>query len=685
MKKGCVEEESIEEALRIQVDTRKEIGEILVEMGAIKESDLGEALSLQSDLINDRSSDKAAFLGQVEPFSGLDPGELAHMAGPMEWILYSPGEAISKEGEETTTFSIVKSGLAKISVEKDGNETVIGFLGEGEFCGATALLSNGISPSSVVAIEPTLCLSQPKESFVDVIARQPGFAAFFSGLIVNQSRKILAKALSAGCGAMSQTEPFLYGRQVKDLLSPIQVFCDSDTTLREAARRLVEQNGQAAVVLNDKGGLAGTVGLKRLVEASLLDGMDPHGSVGAIVEADCRIVGSDRYFFDALHEMMKHGTDRLIVVTGEKVEGVLTSLDLLRFRGREALSLVRNVDDARDFAELDAVRRDVEQVLRSLVSDGALASHACKIVSELYDRITGRVIELVEEGLGAPPCPYAWLGLGSEGRKEQTLLTDQDNALLFDEFNYGKTVDGAEDYFRTLADRVVHGLDACGFPLCKGNIMAVNDRYFGNLTSWKSRAKEWIGRDAEAGRNLLDIYTFLDFRVVYGSRPLEQSLRAAVEDAIRLSPVSLRALADPVVNVPVPLGFFKDFAVEKNGKYKNTVNIKTNGLLPLTTCAKLLALHSGITAETNTLERLKLLTDRGVLNAEEAESMGQAFETFLTLKLHGNLSNRDEGRDFSNNVNPATLTAKQKQLLKGAFLAVSRIQKVTKDLLKVMD
>lgn len=684
LKQGCVEEESIRKALEIQVENKKEIGEILVDMGALKPSDLTEALGFQFDLRSERYADKVAFLQQLEPFHALPTEELDEIAKTMEWMLYAPGEFILRQGEEATLFLAVKNGLAKIYIEQDGGERLIGFLGEGEYCGATALLSDGINPSHVAAIEQTLCLSQDREAFAALMARHPAFVNYFNELIVRQTRKVLTKLLTTGTGTISQVEPFLYSKQVKELLSSKQTFCSRRTPIREAARDLVERDGHTAVVLDEEERLLGTVGLKRLVEASYLEGRDSGLPVETIMEQDCHVIDGAGYFFDALHEMMRKGTDRLVVMSRGKTEGVLTSLDLLTFRGREVLSLIRNIDDARDFAELDRARLEVEKVLSALMADGALASHACRIVSELNDRITARVIKLVEERLGPPPSPYVWLGLGSEGRKEQTLLTDQDNALLFDAFQYARKVEGAEEYFTVFADRVVHGLSECGFPLCKGNIMAVNPKYFGDLDGWKKKTSTWIRNDAAEGKDILDIYTFLDFRAVYGSGLLEESLKAHVMAEIRESPACLRALAEPIVAVPIPLGFFKHFIVEKNGKYRNTVNIKTHGLLPLTTCAKLLALLAGV-RETNTLERFRGIAGAGVIPEAEAYAAEQAFETFMTLRIHNNLNSLEEGRDFSNNVNPALLTARQKQLLKEAFLAVSQVQKITKDRLKVVD
>lgn len=682
-KQGCVEEEHIEKALRIQAGSKKPIGEILLEMGAVHEPDLRGALDLQTGLEAERYSAKTSFLEGIEPFSGLDATSLEEICETMEWKQFVPGETIQKEGLRAEFFYVLKNGLAKIFMEKGGEEQVVGFLGEGDFCGATAFLSDGIQPSTVVAIEQTLCLAQDEDSFKAMVALYPKIAGYFNELIIRQSKRIFSKLLATGTGAIAQVEPFLYTKRVKDLISPKQVFCARGDTLEEAARKLVGGNVGTAVVVDEDGRLAGTIGLRELVEAALLKGESAGQAIGPVIQKDCYVIDAEGYFFDALHEMMKRGREALIVVSGERIEGILTSSDLLKFRGREVLSLIRNIEEAKSFDELHILRQDVENVLRTLITDGAVASHACKIVSELNDKIVKRVIRLSEGSLGAPPVPYVWLGLGSEGRKEQTLVTDQDNAILFDASSRNVNRGPTEDYFRALADRVVHGLDRCGFPLCKGNIMATNPRYFGDLPSWKGKASRWINLSAEKGEDLIDIYTFLDFRAVHGGEALEEDLRSHVIAEFRDNNASLRALAGPIITIPVPLGFFKNFLVEKNGKYKNTVNIKVNGLLPLTTCVKLLAYYGGVT-EVNTLERIKKLSEKGIMPADRTDLIEQAFETFLALKIHNNLNSLDQGRDFSNSINPAHLNTKQKQLLKDAFLAVSEVQKITKDVLKVI-
>ena len=316
------------------------------------------------------------------------------------------------------------------------------------------------------------------------------------------------------------------------------------------------------------------------------------------------------------------------------------------------------------------MRGEVEKVLRELMADGALASHACKIVSEFNDKVVKRVIAFAGEVCGPPPCAYAWLGLGSEGREEQTLFTDQDNAIIFDH----RPSDGVAEYFRKFSDIVVNGLNQCGIPPCKGDVMATNPKFFGDGEEWKARTSKWIMSQCLEEKEIMFANVFLDFRSLHGEAALEKELRIHVLNLIKENPFFLKFLTQTIVSIPMPIGFFKNFIVEKSGKHKDRLDLKLHGLVPLITCVKIMALQRGIT-ETNTLKRIKELGRLRAITDDQQDALVQAFETFLTLKIRNNLADIDQGKSFGNHVKPAELPTRQKQMLKEAFWAVSELQK----------
>ena len=676
LKLGHVDEEFLRKAREIKDTRGGDVGGILLELGAITDKALQEARRLQKNLETEELESKQNFLVGVVPFDALPKEALSFITEGMEWVHFRPGDIIIKQGGQGTHFYIIKSGLVRVYLSEDSKETVLGFLGEGDCFGEMSLLNREPTNASIQVTEPVLALRQGEEKFLAMMHSYPVFYKFFNQLLTKRMKRIYRELLAENPG-IGQVEPFLFRKQISEIVSPNQQFCKPDETIQEVAEKILGSESRPVIVVDDHTKPQGIVGTNNILRSVLIDGVAPDGQVRLIMDNRFATIDTNSFFFDALHLMVKHKTDRLIAIDKERAVGIVTGLDMLRFRGREVLSLLRNLETASSAAELNMLRGEIEKVLKALISDGALASQACRIVSELNDKMVRRVLQLTEERQGLVPCPYAWLGMGSEGRKEQTLLTDQDNALLFMDLSSKET----REYFNAFSATVVNGLAECGLPLCKGNIMATNQKYFGDMDEWKKRTAYWVTTAIRQESNLSDLYVFLDFRTTYGDQKLEGELKSHISGLIQENTYFLKTLAQSIVDIPIPLGFFKNFIVEKSGKYRNRLNLKNYGLVPLVTCIKLLAWSKAI-FEVNTLERIKALTQKGVLSSDISEFLEQAFETFLTLRIRNNLNDLEQGKEPSNYLDPAVLSTRQKQLLKEAFLAVSQLQKSTKEILK---
>jgi len=673
-------EASLIKALAAQEATGKDILSVLLESGLLNETQLQEVRTLHKNSEPDQRRDIIDFLRGVVPFDALEPKAVENIARTLARVRFQPGSIIIRQGEPGSHFHVVQSGLVKVYLHEDEKETILGFLGEGDCFGEMALVNREPTAASVEAVEETICLVQQQEDFTRMIQTHPVFYQFFSQLLTRRMKSVYRECLCENPG-VGQIEPFLFRKQVAEIVSSGETACEEDITIRAAAARIVE-SGRAMTVVDAEGHPKGVVGLNEVVEGVILGKADPGQQVGTIMKRDFGSISAQSYFFDALYQMIRQKSDRLVVLEGDKVCGLLSGADLLKFRGLEMLSLLRNIDSAGNPLQLNQCRAEVEKVLRGLMRDGALASQACRIVSELNDRIVRRVIELAEVSCGSPPVAYAWLGLGSEGRKEQTLVTDQDNALIYASGSTSGTSSVADAYFEKFANMVVEGLAEAGFPQCKGLVTANYEKFRGNLSTWKKRTDKWFSAPDLIEKDVMDAQVFLDFRTNAGERRLGDELRRHVAGLVREYPGFVGMLAEEVVDVPVPLGFFKNFLVEKNGEHKNGLNIKTFGLVPLVTCVKLLAWKENV-ADTNTLQRTSALVRKGTFKRDAAEFIEQAFETFLTLKIRNNLADWEQGREPSNYLEPASLSTRQKQLLKEAFLAVSDLQKLTKGILGI--
>ena len=273
-----------------------------------------------------REEEKIHFLKNISPFSSLGHTDLVDIAGTMEVASFPPKATIISKGSSGTSFYIISSGLVKASLrDKEDVEKVLGFLGEGDCFGEISLITKGPTTADIHAVEHTVCLEQPEHQFLQMIQKHSIFITFFNQLLTQRMR-IVYKGLITEHRETSTIEPYLYTKQVKDMISPLDTFTDESTTIKDAAVKIVQNNLEAMVILDRNHQAAGILGLDTIVKAVVIDGKDSAESVKTIMEEDfCEIDGKS-YFFDALHWMIKYKTNILVVKDREKVQGVLSVL-----------------------------------------------------------------------------------------------------------------------------------------------------------------------------------------------------------------------------------------------------------------------------------------------------------------------------------------------------------------------
>ncbi|MFH1137193.1 MAG: PAS domain S-box protein [Pseudomonadota bacterium] len=467
-----------------------------------------------------------------------------------------------------------------------------------------------------------------------------------------------------------QVESELIQTRVSDLSLGEAQSCGPDDTVSETALRLIQLDLPGLPVVGAGGEILGLVTLKDLAEKGLFHDADMQAPVRMLMRPNPPTIHPEDFYFDALTAMVKSKAPMLAVAEGGHFRGILTMNDLMRSRGAAIITVLEGIEEQETIAGLAGFRGEVDRILSSLVTEGALASQVTGIITEFNDRITRRVIALSLAALGPPPVNFAWLGLGSEGRKEQTLTTDQDNALVFEDVPPGD--EQAPAYFRTLAENIVTGLAACGFKPCRGRIMADNPKWFGGLSQWRDRIQSWVNEPAP--RQTRDAMTFLDFRGVFGAMDLVEKLRADANAIFTKSPNFLTPMAEDSLSKAPPLGLFKRFVVEKSGPNKGMINLKVQGTLVLIDCLRLLAVKEGL-FETNSLERLAGLKSRGIFSQAAADSIKEAYQTLMGLRLLNNIKSIQESREPSNHINPETLNRWRRQRLRDAFMIAEDLQK----------
>ncbi len=288
-----------------------------------------------------------------------------------------------------------------------------------------------------------------------------------------------------------------------------------------------------------------------------------------------------------------------------------------------------------------------------------------------------KVLEIAERRFGRPPVPYCWLSFGSEGRKEQTFKTDQDNAIVYADPRNAEEVEQAKRYFERFSLFVRDGLVKCGFPPCEADYMASNPRWRQPLGAWKRQFTRWI--ESPTPEAVLRSLIFFDFRPMNPDCGLAEELRRHLGTALKGQNLFLARMASAILKNRPPLGFFKTFIVEKDGLHKDEMDLKLRGIGLLVDVVRLLALEAGVT-ETSTLERIEAMKGRHATVDEVGDELAQAFEFITLLRIHHQVERIETGKGPDNFINPSALSNLEKRTLRESFRVIAKVQDSIADL-----
>ena len=350
---------------------------------------------------------------------------------------------------------------------------------------------------------------------------------------------------------------------------------------------------------------------------------------------------------------------------------MVSERDLFSMQRIGLVNLTKSIARAESVGDLKRLAGDVHLLVNQMIGQGVSVVQTTRIITLLNDHVVVRVIELAVAERGAPPgVAFTWLAFGSEGRQEQTLKTDQDNGILFST-DGGMSDDLAREALLPLAAAINDALDACGFPLCTGGIMARNPECCLTFEEWRSRFARWI--DQGTPEQLLKSSIFFDFRAIHGPEAPARELRAwLLERAGGNGRFRKQMAATALSNAP-PLGMIRDFRLSGSGDEAGTIDLKFNGVTPFVDAARILALANGVDA-TNTLERLRGAAKAGAVDANDAEAWADAYDFIRLLRMRTNEEQAAEGLKLSNRIDPSALNDLDRRILKEAFREAKRLQ-----------
>jgi CBS domain-containing protein len=583
------------------------------------------------------------FLKQNHPFTVLTADEMTHVCEAGEEEHAAAGATILRQGAATSAFLfLVAEGQMRL--ERDGAEIQI--LEQGDCFGYPSIISNSAPTSSVVAVTDALLYRIPADVFSGLLTQNPRFAEFFLQSLGD--RLSLLNRGEAGSLGGELTTPLedLPMRPVVRV-APGATVADAAVAMRDAREDVVLVTGHPAGIVTDHD----------FQTRVLAEGLGPDILVERIMTSPVLTLPGDTPVHSALLTMLEEGIHHLPVTEDGDILGIVSATDLLRHQSRNPLYLMRQLENLAGPEALAGYGANAAAMVERLFDGGLKVGQIGRIFSSLNDALIRRLIKLAEKELGPPPCPYAWLVFGSEGRMEQALLTDQDNALCYQE-----DIPGAKEYFANLAERVVNDLITAGFPPCPGGCMATN--WNKSLQEWEETVEGWIRTPTPD--NLMVSSIFFDFRAVAGSlsmEPIEKLIDSACDNQLfmaHLARVSLR--------FKPPLGLFRRIRTEDG-----QVDLKKRGIASVVAAARVYALEAG-TRRRPTRERLEMAMAEGIVSGDVGQGLIETYRFLLQLRLQEQLDRIRAGEEPTNSINPARLSSLEQRHLKDAFQAIREMQ-----------
>lgn len=611
------------------------------------------------------------FLLGYPPFNQMETNHLAYLVEHCQLRFYAQGETIISPQQGTVQhFYIVKQGLVRgerLLAGQEKPETTFE-ISMGECFPLAALIGERGTRTEHIAGEDTFCLTLPRRDFVKLFGLSAGFRDFalrgVSSLLdqVNQQAQMRA---AENLGAQYSLDTRLAELAVR---SPIS--CGPTLTVREAVRIMHEASVGSIVIVDEQRKPLGIFTLRDLRRIVAEADTDVNGPIGDAMTHSPFSLPSSASAFDAAIAMTGQHIAHICVVDRDRLVGVVSERDLFSLQKVDLVHLARTIRQAKRVSTLTSLRTDIRQLVESMLAHGASSTQITHIITLLNDHTVCRVIELCIAEHGDPGIPFTWLCFGSEGRREQTLHTDQDNGILFaaDDSAHAASI---RAQLLPLAGKINEALAECGFTLCKGNIMASNPELCLSQSEWAARFDRFI-RSATP-ENLLSSSIYFDFRVIWGEPVQAEQVFDEVLRKVHANTLFQRMLAQNALAQRPAIGRFRDFVVARSGSEKDTLDLKRQGLWPFVDGARLLALSNGV-AECNTLERFSQLKAKGVIDAKDADAYEEAYHFIQLIRMQQHQLQDREGRPFSNRIDPDSLNHLDRRILRESFRQAKRLQ-----------
>jgi CBS domain-containing protein len=613
--------------------------------------------------------DIAEFLAGRDPFSGLDEAELERLASRTEVEFFPAGAQILPQGERGQgRIRVIRRG----AVELVDRGRPVDLLGEGEMFGHPSVLSGEPTRYEVRAREDTLCYSLAADDVIPLLGR-PSSLRFLA-------RSLLSRGRPGSADGADPPSAEVARRYASDLVRRAPVIAGPETTLREAARLMnTEEVSSVLVELGD--GEFGIVTDRDLRSRVVAGQLSPDDPVSAAMSSPVVGVAADQTGADVMLTMLDHDVRHVPVFSrpGQPL-GVIVGVDLIAAESSSPFVLRRAIARARNKDELRDAARRLRSTVVTLHRAELAPFHVSDVVSAVSDALIRRMIELAVESSGPPPAEFAWMSLGSHGRREPMPSSDVDSGMswrdrpdpdpITTEPRRRLASTRTAAYMQEIAVNVADCIRVLGWRLDPHGVTAASAFSASSIEEWRSSIESWLKRPSD-NKVLIAVSILLDGRVIRGPERLDVKpllFETGDRETLRRWMLRLALAAKP------PTGFMHNITLEGSGTHAGTFDIKQGGLLPIVDLARYHGLVGKIPAN-HTLDRLRAATELGLVTKTEARVLEEAFELFTALRLEHQVGQIEEGREPDDHIDPRDLDPLTRRYLRDAFREVEAVQR----------
>jgi len=610
-------------------------------------------------------SEISSFIQSIPPFDTLPKTALAKLIRELSINYVRKGETLPPNGITDPRLYIVRKGALSCMSSDD---ELISRLGEGdlctEFCKQVLHIPNDIeqrAPRQIQSDEDCLVYSLDCSVIRELTEQFPSIDDYFS---YNSSQRLKQRMSKVNEEAVISSS--LMNTSVSDFFHSPVAGIDANQSIQQAAIKMTEHGYSCLVVLDNTKSI-GIVTDKDIRRRCVAEGLPITACISEIMTQNMSTIDLKNNAYDALMLMTAKRIHHLPVTKQGEVVGMVTVTDLMNNEGHNAVNFSSIIHKAKTLDELVEISELLPKLQIRLAKLGASADHVGKSISAITMAFTKRLIEMAEEKYGQAPVPYAWLAAGSQARQEQLAHSDQDNGIII--CDSMKPYDDA--WFENLAHFVCDGLASCGFIYCPGDIMATNPKWRQPVKVWQKYFDGWV--DTPTPQALLNSSVFFDLETICGDANLLDTVRKNLLKKTTKSSLFIAHLSKNALGLRPPLGFFRDFVLKQNGKHKDTLDIKHNGIAPIVDLARIYALSQGVSA-VNTIERIKQAAGSPAISKSSAENLIDAYEFLGFLRVNHQANRLAKGLEPDNYLSPKELSKLEREHLKDAFKVIKTLQ-----------